>query len=341
MEEMVKAKLIFMFPGQGSQKERMGKDIFTRYEKAKQIWAMASDIYGEDLAEICFKKPYREMQRTDHAQILIGTISVTLLELLKEEGICPDIVLGHSAGEMAALYASGAVGLEDIFKLITCRGKFMYKSAKQSRGKMVVIKDIEHDHTSHVMEKYREAGVISLANYNAPTQFVITGDYDTVSKFQREMSKITPGEAVDLEQQGAWHSVYMTEARQRFAEVIAKIELKKPCIPIIFNYSAEFKENIEEIRVQLTDILTAPVLWYQCLRKLSAYTNSTFAEVGPNKILRGLLRRSFHSSSINSYKIMNVNDTYTLDKAVSKMKEKIVVEPGLYNKGVMYEELPV
>ncbi len=322
MVQMVNDRIVFMFPGQGAQQEAMGKELWTAFDRVKKIWAIASDIYGENLVDICMNKPFREMQRTDRAQILIGALNISLIELLREEGIRADIVLGHSAGELSSLYAGGAIDLEDVIKLIVCRGRFMYEAARDRRGKMIAVMNLELKDVLPVMERYQHTGTISLGNYNSPHQFVITGDFEAVTAFEREMNRNPAVRIEDLRQQGAWHSPHMADAQRRFAEEIGKIRLRKPNTPMIFNYSAEFVDDIEEIKYQLVNIITSTVNWYPCLCKLTKYTNVLFAEIGPNKILRGLLRRSYQALRFDSYDVMNVNDVSTLGQFQRKVKER-------------------
>jgi [acyl-carrier-protein] S-malonyltransferase len=267
-------------------------------------------------------RPFREMQRTDRAQILIGTMNISLIELLREEGIHADIVLGHSAGELSSLYASGAIDIEDVLWLIVCRGRFMYDAAKNRQGKMIAVMNQELEDVLPVMQRYQQEGTISLGNYNSPQQFVITGDYDTVTAFEQEMNKNPAVRIEDLRQQGAWHSTHMAEAQGRFAEEIEKIKLRKPSIPMIFNHSAEFVEDAKEIKLQLANVITSTVNWYPCLCNLTKYADVLFAEVGPNKILRGLLRRSYKALRVESYDVVNVNDIGTLGLFRQKLKDR-------------------
>lgn len=326
-------RIIYMFPGQGSQQVKMGFDVWQKYTKAKEIFALASEIFGEDLTAICFNKPFREMQRTDRAQILITTVSVIFYELLKEAGILPNLVLGHSAGELAALYASGAIGLEDVLKLSVIRGKSMYEAALQNKGKMVAILGLDIDAVHKLVEESAEsAETVVISNYNAPQEIVISGDADAISKIEQHILIKQLARAVDLKQQGAWHTIHMQAAQEKFATEIAKINLKKTEIPIMFNNSVEYAEDAATIRKNLVNILTSTVQWYPCLCKLIENPPQTqiFCEVGPNKILRGLLRKSYHEITYNAYEVFSVNDLESLTTFIQKIKKysSVVLSQG-------------
>lgn len=321
MAQMDKQTLIFMFPGQGAQEAKMFKDVYEKYGECCKIWTAASEIFGEDLVDICMNRPLKEMQRTDRAQILINTCNITMFELIKRKGILPDYVIGHSAGELAALYAAGAVDLEDAFFLISCRGKYMYEAATKYRGKMIAVMNVDFEDIEKTLNAHRKYGTIAIGNYNSNSQFVITGDYETVAGYEQQIRKISGARVVDLKQQGAWHSHHMAEAKERFKKEIAKVKFKKPEIPILLNYSADVVYEVDELRFQLVDILTSTVHWYQLLKTFIEKPLPFFVEVGPNKILRGLLRTSYRHLGFSNYKIMNVNDCFSYHKFL-KIKDK-------------------
>ena len=328
MAEMDRGDLIYMFPGQGAQERKMCMDVHKKYERAKQIWDIASDIYGDDLVDICKNRPFREMQLTDRAQMLINTCNIVMYELAKAEGVVPDIVMGHSAGELSALYAADAVGLEDILYLVKCRGKFMYESAASSSGKMIAVKNLDTFKVQSKINECQRFGTICLANHNSASQCVVSGDVEVVKQFEQEICNDSECEIIDLKQQGAWHSPHMEEAKLRFRQELSKIRVSAPKIPIILNYSADFVTTSKEIRYQLTEILTSTVNWYTSLKKIYDIYKPldcpvpTFAEMGPNKILRGLLRKSFQHLSFVDYEILNVNDSLSLERMINKMTKK-------------------
>jgi [acyl-carrier-protein] S-malonyltransferase len=261
------------------------------------------------------------MQRTDRAQMLINTCNIIMFELIKKQGILPDFVVGHSAGELAALYASGAVDLKSALFLISCRGKYMYEAATKYQGKMIAVINVDLDKVEKTLEKHRKYGTISIGNYNSNSQFVITGDSETVTYYEEQIRKIFGARVVDLKQQGAWHSSHMAEAKERFKKEIAKVNFKKPDIPILLNYSAHVVYEVDQLRSQLTDILTSTVQWYPLLETFIDKPLPFFVEVGPNKILRGLLRTSYRHLGFQNYKIMNVNNCFSYSKFL-KMAEK-------------------
>nr|WP_319492313.1 ACP S-malonyltransferase [uncultured Desulfobacter sp.] len=328
MAQTADETLIFMFPGQGAQEAKMFKDVYQEYGECRKIWKTASEIFGEDLIDICMNRPFKEMQRTDRAQILINTCNIIMFELIRKQGILPDYVMGHSAGELTALYASGAVELEDALYLVACRGKYMYEAATKYRGKMIAVMNVGFEDVKKELETYQSYGIISIGNYNSNSQFVITGDYETVTGYENRMREIYGARVVDLKQQGAWHSRHMDEAREKFGKSISKVNFKKPQIPIMLNYSAESVSDVDQLRYQLSNILTSTVNWYPLLETFISKPSPVFVEVGPNKILRGLLRSSYQHLGVKDYTVMNVNDCFSYKKflKMTESREKAVNE---------------
>ena len=186
---------------------------------------------------------------------------------------------------------------------------------------MIAVLNVDFKEVEKTLDKHRKYGTISIGNYNSSSQFVITGDYETVTCCEQQMRKISGARVVDLKQQGAWHSYHMAEARERFKKEVAKVNFKKPEIPILLNYSADVVCEIDELRFQLANILTSTVQWYPLLETFIDKPLPFFVEVGPNKILRGLLRTSYQHLGFRNYKIMNVNDCFSYNKFM-KIYEK-------------------
>jgi len=308
-----------MFPGQGAQQPNMGRDIWEKHDKVKRIFSIASDIFGDSVEEICFHRPFQEVQRTDCAQIAIGTVSIALNELLVERGAWPDVVIGHSAGEMAALYASGAVSMPDVFKLITVRGRSMYEAALRHKGKMVAVVGASASLVHEVVRKYANRGVLRVGNNNAPEELVVTGDEDLVVLATQDLLQSDSVRIVDLKQQGAWHSEHMATAQNALAEVLLEIPIQCPRTPLLLNFSGCQVTDVSEIRRQLTEIVTGTVSWYPAIRKLAETMPRLFCEVGPNRILRGLVRKDLRDIDADSFDIAGVHDTQSVEVAAASI----------------------
>lgn len=293
---------VFMFPGQGSQTEKMGYELWEKHDSAKQLFNLASEIYGEDLVELCYNSPFSVMKRTDHAQMALATISILCYDLLCEQNIRPSLVMGHSAGESAALYASGILSKEDALRLACYRGKAMYSAASNHPGKMVaVLGAFVEDIRNIIQEVKQENEVLDISNYNSPNETVVSGDTEAVTRFQNELRQRKLGRCIDLKQQGAWHSLHMLEAKKQFAESIKKIEFRTPRTPMIFNYDAAFADKPHKIRENVINLLASSVRWTECVDNLIPYLskNAVFYEVGPNKILGGLLKQCLQHKNID------------------------------------------
>jgi len=301
----------------------MGFDLWRRYDCVKKVFQMAEDIYGEPLGKICFNGPFREMQRTDRAQILIGVVNLSAFLVLRELGIEPDVVAGHSAGEISAAFAAGAIGLEDTLKLISLRGKYMYEAALACKGRMLAVLGISEKAVADLVEMHRGDGDLSIGNCNAPTEHVVTGDMDRVTALEKDVIAGGVGRVVDLKQQGAWHSAQMLPAQIRFAEALGKTDIHTPHTPFLLNYSSEFVKDADDLRLQLSSILSSTVQWTSCLRVLASLRPKCYCECGHGKILRGLLRKNFRNSE--TYQIYSAATPQSIEVFMRNQRRELAV----------------
>jgi [acyl-carrier-protein] S-malonyltransferase len=315
--------LVYLFPGQGAQEVGMGSGLWQRYDCVKKVFKMAEDIYGEPLRKICFDGPFREMRRTDRAQILIGVVNLSAFLVLRELGIEPDVVAGHSAGEISAAFAAGAIALEDTLRLISLRGKYMYEAALSSKGRMVAVLGVPEKAVADLVEMHRGDGDLSIGNCNAPTEHVVTGDMDRVTALERDVIARGVGSVVDLKQQGAWHSIQMIPAQIRFAEALKKTDIHMPHTPFLLNYSSEFAKDADDLRIQLSSILSSTVRWTSCLRVLASLRPRCYCECGHGKILRGLLRKNFRNGEM--YQIYSAATPQSIEVFMRNQKRELVV----------------
>ncbi|HPY75566.1 MAG: ACP S-malonyltransferase [Planctomycetes bacterium] len=285
---------IFMFPGQGSQTEKMGFQLWQTSNHAKETFQLASQIYEQSLEQICFHSPFTELQRTDNAQIAIATLSIIYFDQLLEQNIQPDIVIGHSAGEIAGLYASGILTKQDALLFAKIRGQAMYQAASQTTGKMIAIVNATSEQIQPLIDEIKQQDtVLAISNYNGPLETVVSGDIEPVTQLQEKIKELRIGRAVDLKQQGAWHSKHMQQAQDKIEQQMKNIQIHAPKIPMFFNYDAQSTNDPEKIRKNLIQIITHPVHWTQILEKLKEIENPHFYEVGTKNILGGLLRKTY------------------------------------------------
>jgi len=312
-------KIAFVFPGQGSQKVGMGKDLIENYPEAKILFSKANialNKEGIDITKLCFEGPEEELKNTVNAQPAILTISTILCELLRKNKIEPSMVAGHSLGEYSALVASSSIKFEDAVKLVRKRGEYMQSATPAGTGSMLAIIGLEKDEISKMCEKINDIGIVEIANYNSPTQIVVSGEIKALEKLSVMAKEKGARMAIPLKVSAPFHSSLMKLAKDNLARYLEKVEIYNPRIPIICNVSADYVRNKEEVRSALIEQMNHPVLWVDSIVKMNSKGINCFVEVGPGKVLRGLIKQIIPES-----KIFNVFDSNSLQNVVEKMKE--------------------
>jgi len=305
-------KIACMFAGQAAQHGGMGKDLYQEYEETRELFQISSDIFGEDLAALAFKRPFSWLTKTHYVQILITILNV-LCYRLSVKWIKPDVVLGFSVGEASALYAANVMNLEDTLRFITLRGKSMQQAALKHAGCMYVVFDMEDSELQEIIDEVRGDAILNISNYNSPGQTIIAGDVHAVEEAV-DMINRRNIKTRNLKQQGAWHSMHMADASKKCSEFLENVKLNRPQIPVLFNVSADFESDPEKIRQNMIQHIVEPVKWKQSLTMLKEYGFDTFYEIGPGKILRGLLLSTFRSFKDIEYTVFNLNSTTTIKK---------------------------
>jgi [acyl-carrier-protein] S-malonyltransferase len=293
----MKARIAFVFPGQGSQYVGMGKQLYDTSPAARRIFEQADTILGFPLSTLCFEGPQEELDDTFNAQPAILTVSIACLEALKERlgplGYlgAPSLVAGHSMGEFTALVAAGVLDFEDALKLVRERGRLMKENGEQRPGGMAAVIGLDEQALEEVVQEAQSEGVVTLANANSPGQTVLSGE---VVALQRAMdlakargARLVQRLAVSI----ASHSPLMQQASQHFGELISRINLRPPQVPLIANISAQALTTVDELRAELTAQLTGPVQWTRSVQEIVAQGVDTIVEIGPKQVLSGLIRR--------------------------------------------------
>ncbi|MBD3224951.1 MAG: ACP S-malonyltransferase [Caldithrix sp.] len=281
----------FLFPGQASQHVGMGEDLYKRYELATDRYELAQNVTGIDLKKICFEGPEDELKQTTITQPAIFVHSVIVYELLKTKSILPAAVAGHSLGEYSALVAAGAINFEDGLKLVHLRGKLMQESGNKRPGTMAAIIGLSQEQVGDLCRKFDGKGIIQEANFNSPGQIAISGDAETVRNAIPMAKDMGAKKAVELDVSGAFHSPLMQDAQEKFKQALEQAVFKDAIIPVYTNVEANPTTDREKIKKLLYQQLTKPVLWQQSVEAMINDGFDQFYEIGPGKVLKGLLKR--------------------------------------------------
>jgi len=284
------SKRILLFPGQGSQYVGMGKKLSESLPSAKAILDRANAVLGFDLADILFNGPEDKLTRTDITQPAIFTVSMMAMEVAKANGGACDYVAGHSLGEYSALCAAGAFTFEEGLALVRLRGQLMAQAGDKSPGSMAAILGLEADKLAAVLKEAASAGIVVAANFNSPSQIVISGSVAGVQAAAKGAEAAGAKKVVVLAVSGAFHSPLMEFAVPGLREGLSKVSLKAPSVPLISNVEATTVSDPEAIRGLLLRQLTSPVRWVESMQQALALDAKEAYEVGPGKVLMGLAR---------------------------------------------------
>jgi [acyl-carrier-protein] S-malonyltransferase len=290
----------YLFPGQGSQFVGMGKDHYSENEQFVSIVDRANQVLGFDLKEIMFEGPEEKLKQTEFTQPAIFLHSVALYNTLEAN---PDMAAGHSLGEFSALVACGALQFDDALKIVRRRGELMQQAGESNPGTMAAIIGMDDEVVEKVCQQATdEVGkeVIS-ANYNCPGQLVISGDVDAVEKAVELAKEEGCRLAKVLPVSGAFHSSLMQPAYDGLKDGLESLKISKPDCPIYSNYTAEPTTDPEEIRSNVLNQLLNPVRWTQTLKNMQKNGADSFVEVGPGKVLQGLVKRTLNDVEISGY----------------------------------------
>ena len=283
-------KTAFLFPGQGSQSVGMGQEFYQQYDAVREIFDMAEETAKMNISRLCFKGPMEELTQTVNLQPAVTTVNLACLAVLKKEGAVYDVCAGHSLGEYSALNAAGVVSGEDTIRLVHKRGDLMHRESTRYRGAMHAIVGLPIAEVEDLVAEIQPQGVVSVANHNSELQIVITGSPEPVKKVSA-LAVEKGAKAIQLKVSGAWHSELIKGAEDEFKAAMAQIEFNSPQKSIIFNVSADIAGEANEIKNIMGQQLCSPVKWYDSMVKLIDEDTETFVEVGPGRVLAGLLKK--------------------------------------------------
>lgn len=301
-----------LFPGQGSQYIGMGKELASISREAASIFEVADKVLGMELSRLCWEGPEEELTKTINTQPAIVTTSIAAFAMLREKGLNPSMVAGHSVGEYAALVAAGALSVEDALLLVRKRGSLMYEAGIYTPGAMAAIIGLSHEQINNICTDVSSKGICQIANLNCSDQVVISGDIDAVAKARELATRANARRVIPLNVSGAFHSPLMKSASAKLKEEIEKIEIKNPRIPVITNVYAREANSAQEIKDALILQMESQVLWQNSIELIVSKGITTFVETGAGKVLSGLNRK------INKeIKTFNIEDGKSWEKCIN------------------------
>jgi [acyl-carrier-protein] S-malonyltransferase len=309
-------KTAFLFPGQGSQSVGMGLDFYQEYDDVRELFDMLEEIVSINISKLCFKGPFEDLTETVNLQPAITAVNLACLTAITKEGIRPDISAGHSLGEYSAMCASGIVSKEDTFRLVFKRGELMHRESTKHMGAMHAIVGLPINAVEKFVAEVQKDGVVAVANHNAEQQTVITGAPDPVKKVS-SLAVSQGAKSIPLKVSGAWHSDLIKDARDEFKNFLDGVDFNPPESPMIFNVTADFAKDAVEIKSMMVKQLCSPVKWYDSMCKLMAENVEIFVEVGPGKVLTGLLKKILPKDY--PCKIFFVNSMKSLEQFFKEM----------------------
>jgi [acyl-carrier-protein] S-malonyltransferase len=310
------SKIAFLFPGQGSQAVGMGADLYEKIGLAREIMDTAETVTGLPIRRLCFEGPMKTLTETINLQPAVTTINLICLAAVREAGVQADIAAGHSLGEFSALRAAGVLGDDDTLKLVHRRGELMHREATRNKGAMHAVIGLSREELDLLVAQVTDQGPVSVANHNTAEQIVTTGAPEAV-KAVSVLAKERGAKAIPLKVSGAWHSELIRGAETDFSAVLNEAAFSAPQLPVLHNVTADICKDAEGIRDLMAAQLCSPVRWYDTVQRMAAEAVDVFVELGPGKVLTGLVKKSLprdYAPNGAAPKMFNVFDQASLER---------------------------
>ena len=282
-------KIAFVYPGQGTQYVGMGKELYEKNKRAKELFDKIFNSLDIDLKKVMFEGPEDLLKRTDYTQPAIVSLSLVLTELLKEKGIEPDYVAGHSVGEFAAFGGANYLSIEDAVKLVAARGRIMREVAEKVNGSMAAVLGMDSEKIKEVLKSVD--GVVEAVNFNEPNQTVIAGSKEAVEKACVVLKEAGAKRAIPLAVSGPFHSSLMKEAGEKLKEEAQKYTFNIGKVKIVANTTAGLLESDSEVKDEIYRQSFGPVKWVDTINKLKSLGVTKIYEIGAGKVLSGLIKK--------------------------------------------------
>ncbi len=309
-------KIAFIFPGQGSQFVGMGQSLAKENDNLANVFKRANNRLNYELSDVMFHGPEELLKRTENTQPALLTMSVAVLESLKEYDISPDYVAGHSLGEYSALVCAGVLSFEDAVYAVRNRGLFMEESVPTGVGAMAAVLGMERDLLEEITASISvDDYVVQLANLNCPGQIVISGTAEAVTEASNKIKEAGAKRVIPLQVSGPFHSSLMKPAAEKLSTILESIDFSNAKVPVIANVTAKEVTEAKEIQQLLIEQVYSPVLWEDSVRRLLDLGVDTFIEVGSGNVLSGLVKKIQRRANVFA-----VSDRESIEKMVSSLK---------------------
>lgn len=311
-------KIGYIFPGQGTQTVGMGKDIYEKFEEAKEVYKKIDNALGENIEDLTYNSSQEELNETKNTQITIYAMSMAILEVLKNEGIQPAVAAGLSLGEYTALTCAGVLGLEDGAKIVRTRGRLMQELAPEGDWLMAAVIGLEDDELKKVCEQVK-SGFVRAVNYNCPGQVVVSGERAAVQEAMGLAKEAGARKVVELKTSGPFHTEKLKEASEELEKELSKIEFHEGNIQVIKNFDGKAYEQGDDMVQILANHVINPVKFRKSIETMLEMGVDTFVEVGPGKTLSGFVKKVCKEKEIEA-KSLNIESVETLENALEILR---------------------